>query len=147
MKRNYNKRFFRVIKKGNKFIRNKYSADPLEKIKETGLTGQIIGKGCDKLIATPIHQASYALTGLTYDERYDSPCKGAVTYTGWHLTLSKVCNKTIAFLVTLPICSILLSFMDKDLLISIRVLLGLLPLIWIGYKINGIIKWIKKVLK
>lgn len=143
MNKKYNKQNFRLFQKINKVVRNHCSDDPLEKIKETGLTGKIIGKGCDKLIATPIRQASYALTGLTYDERYDNPCKGAATYTGWHLTLSKVCNKIIAFLLTLPICNILLSSMDRDL----RILLGLLPLIWIGYKINGIIKWIKKVLK
>lgn len=147
MKKKYNKKFFKSFQKANKIIRNKCSADPLEKIKETSLTGKIIGKGCDKLIAIPIHQASYGLSGLTYDERYDNPCKGAATYTGWHLTLSKACNKIIGFLLTLPIWSILLSYMDRDLLISIRILLGLLPLIWIGYKINGIIKWIKKVLK
>ena len=131
----------------NQVIRKKRSADPLEKIKENGLTGKIIGKGCDKLVAAPIHQASYALTGLTYDKRYDNPCKGAITYTGWHLTLSKVCNKIIGFLVALPICNMLLSFVDRDLLMPIRVLLGLLPLIWIGYKINSIVKKIKKVIK
>lgn len=147
MKKKYNKKFFRVFKKTNKVIRNEFSPDPLEKIKDNGLTGKIIGKGCDKLVAVPIHQASYALTGLTYDERYDNPCKGVATYTGWHLTLSKVCNKIISFLVALPICNILISFMDSDLLMPIRILLGVLPLIWIGYKINSIVKKIKKVIK
>ena len=147
MKKKYNKQNFRLFQKINKVVRNQCSDDPLEKIKETGLTGKIIGKSCDKLVSAPIRQASYALTGLTYDKKYDNPCKGVATYTGWQLTLSKAGNKIIGFLLTLPICNLLLSSMDRDLLISIRILLGLLPLIWIGYKISGIIKWIKKVLK
>ena len=37
MARKYSKGFFRIFKKGTKAVRDHYSADPLEEIKETGL--------------------------------------------------------------------------------------------------------------
>ena len=147
MARKYSKGFFRIFKKGTKAVRDHYSADPLEEIKETGLAGKIIGKGADKIIETPIKKVSYAMTGLTYDKNSDNPCKGSATYTVWYMSLKKAAKVFIGFLIGLPICGAFVAFLNADLLTQIRMLLGLVPICLLVAGVCRVVKWFKGLFK
>ena len=147
MARKYSKGFFRIFKKGTKVVRDHCSADPLEEIKETGITGKIIGKGADKILETPIKKTSFALTGLTYDKSHDNPCKGSATYTAWYMILKRLVKIIVGVVLGLPVCGAFVAFLNADLLTQMRMLLGLAPICLLVAGVCRVVKWFKGLFK
>jgi hypothetical protein len=107
-KRDYNKKTYKAFAKTTKKIRNHCSDDPLEEIKMTGLTGEVLGGIIDKPIDTITHKASKALTSLSYDKENDKPYKGSAIYTGWWLILKKVFKRRKNLLQNAKTCGIIM---------------------------------------
>ena len=70
-KRNYNKKTYKAFAKTTKKIRNHCSDDPLEEIKKTGLTGEVLGGIIDKPIDAITHKASNPVSAKK-SERVDN---------------------------------------------------------------------------
>lgn len=80
-KRKYNISIYKLVKKTNKFFRDKFSPNPFQKICDYGVVGKVCGKAGNKLIAPAINDLSYSTTGLCYDKSKDKPIKGSILYT------------------------------------------------------------------
>ena len=142
-KRDYNKKTYKAFAKTTKKIRNHCSDDPLEEIKKTGLTGEVLGGIIDKPIDTITHKASKALTSLSYDKKNDKPYKGSAIYTGWWLILKKVFK--FVFLATLALTpfAYIKNFLEADILTQITMLMGITPTILLGFGIYKVYKFFK----
>ena len=121
-------------------IRNRFAADPMGKVKETGLTGEVIGRVGDNWLEKPIKNASFALTSLTYQKGVDNPMKGSATYTAWYLAISKVVHLIITFMAI----TFFIAFLKADVLSQIRLVAVLLPLVFVYIKIKTWINALKK---
>ena len=142
-KRDYNKKTYKAFAKATKKIRNHCSDDPLEEIKMTGLTGEVLGGIIDKPIDTITHKASKALTSLSYDKENDKPYKGSAIYTGWWLILKKVFK--FVFLATLALTpfAYIKNFLEADILTQITMLMGITPMVLLGIGVYKVIAFIK----
>ncbi len=147
MTKKHNRSFFGLFKFGTKMVRDHCSDDPFEKIKETGVAGKAIGKCGDKLIKTPIHKASYALTGLTYNRKRDNPCKGRAIYTIWHMSLKTIAKLVLGILLSLSVLGHFTSILGADFMTQLRMSSGLILLFLFGYGIHRIEKWLKKIFR
>ena len=123
-----------------RMFRNHFAADPMGKVKETGLTGEVIGRVGDKLLEKPIQKGAYALAGISYDPRKDDARKGSFLYTVWHFVLSKGANIIIGIMAA----ALLISFLKADALSQIKLVAFLLPLVFVYIKIKTWINALKK---
>lgn len=80
-RRTYNKKFYKVFKRGNGFVRDKVTPDPLEQLNEYGIFGKVINKFGNKILKNPIHKLTRSIVGNMYDPKTDKPYKGSILYT------------------------------------------------------------------
>ena len=144
MARKYNKKGYGIFKKGTKAIRDHCSPDPMEKIKNTGATGKMIGDVGNSIIEKPIQNASYELTSLTYDKKKDHPCKGSATYTAWYMGIKGFLKILIGGLLGTSLLAGVVCFLNADFLTQIKMTAGLLPIIFIIYIVNKIKSFFSK---
>jgi hypothetical protein len=123
-------------------IRNRFAADPMGKVKETGLTGEVIGRVGDNLLEKPIKNASFALTSLTYQKGVDTPAKGSATYTAWYLAISKVVHLIITFMAI----TFFIAFLKADVLSQIKFVAATIPLLFLILGIRTVVGKAKKAL-
>lgn len=121
-------------------IRNRFAADPMGKVKETGLTGEVIGRAGEKLLEEPIKNASFALTSLTYQNGVDNPMKGSATYTAWYLAISKVVHLIITFMAI----TFFIGFLKMDMLSQIKFVAAIIPFLFL---IVGVLAFVRKMKK
>lgn len=81
MKRKYNHKFYGIIKNVNSVVRDKCSPNPTKSLGIFGIIGKILGFIINKIIVFPIHLLAFAITGLFYNKRKNSPYKGSFIYT------------------------------------------------------------------
>lgn len=143
-KRKYNHNTYKIISKGGKVVRDKFAPDPLEEVKNTGITGKVIGEVGDSLLEKPIRNVSYAMTGLGYDKDKDNPCKGSVTYTAWYMGIKRVLKFIVGFILSSSVLAGCVTFLRADLLTQARITWGMVPLALI---ICAVVKFIKKIKK
>ena len=101
MKRKYNHKFYGIIKNVNSVVRDKCSPDPTKSLGIFGLIGKILGFIINKIIAFPIHLLAFAITGLFYNKRKNSPYKGSFIYTFVSIGLMFVFVGAIGLIVKL----------------------------------------------
>lgn len=123
-----------------RMIRNRFAADPMGKVKETGLTGEVIGRVGDNLLEKPIKNASFALTSLTYQKGVDTPAKGSATYTAWYLAISKVVHLIITFMAI----TFFIAFLKADVLSQIKFVAAIIPFLFL---IVGVLAFVRKMKK
>ena len=121
-------------------IRNRFAADPMGKVKETGLTGEVIGRAGDHLLEKPIKNASFALTSLTYQKGVDNPAKGSATYTAWYLAISKV----VYLIITFMAITFFIAFLKADVLSQIKFVAAIIPFLFL---IVGVLAFVRKMKK
>ena len=138
MARKYNKKFYSIFRRGTKAVRNHCSPDPMEKIKNTGATGKMIGDVGNSIIEKPIQDTSYALTSLTYDKKKDHPCKGSATYTAWYMGIKGFLKIFFGILLGLPLLATVVRFLNADFLTQVKMTSGLLPIVFFIYIVNKI---------
>ena len=138
MARKYNKKFYSIFRRGTKAVRNHCSPDPMEKIKNTGVTGKMVGDVGNSIIEKPIQKASYALTGVSYNKKKDNPCKGSVTYTAWYMGIKGFLKIFFGILLGLPLLAIVVRFLNADFLTQVKMTSGLLPIFFFIYIVNKI---------
>ncbi|MGN1104770.1 MAG: hypothetical protein ACI4QI_07875 [Candidatus Coproplasma sp.] len=143
-KRKYNHNAYKIISKGGKVVRDKFAPDPLEEVKNTGITGKAIGEVGDSLLEKPIHKASYAMAGLSYDKEKDNPCKGSVTYTAWYMGIKRALKFIVGCILSSSVLAGFVAFLRADLLTQAKITLGMVPLALI---IIAVVKFIKKFFK
>ena len=80
-RRTYNKKFYNVFKKGNGYVRDKITPDPLNQLNEYGVLGKVTNKIGNEMIKTPIHKLTRSIVGNMYDPKTEKPYKGSVLYT------------------------------------------------------------------
>ena len=138
MARKYNKKFYSIFRRGTKAVRNHCSPDPMEKIKNTGVTGKMVGDVGNSIIEKPIQKASYALTGVSYNKKKDNPCKGSATYTAWYMGIKGFLKIFFGILLGLPLLAIVVRFLNADFLMQVKMTSGLLPIFFFIYIVNKI---------
>ena len=80
-RRTYNKKLYNTFKKGNGFIRNKVTPDPLNQFNEYGVLGKVVNKIGNSIIKTPIHNITRNIVGNMYNPKTEKPYKGSFLYT------------------------------------------------------------------
>ena len=101
MSRKYNHKVYGGVKKFNSVIRDKCSPDPGSALNVFGVIGKILGFIITKIIAFPIHLLAFAITGLFYNKRKDSPYKGSFIYTLASMGLMFIVAGAIGLIVKL----------------------------------------------
>ena len=101
MSRKYNHKLYGGVKKFNAVVRDKCSPDPGGALKAFGVIGKILGFIITKIIAFPIHLLAFAITGLFYNKRKDSPYKGSFLYTVVSIGLMFLVTGAIGLVVKL----------------------------------------------
>ncbi|MBQ4510136.1 MAG: hypothetical protein II984_05380 [Clostridia bacterium] len=80
-KRLYNKKIYNAFKKGNGYVRDKITPDPLNQLNEYGIFGKVVNKIGNKILKKPIHKLTRSLVGNIYDFKKEKPYKGSILYT------------------------------------------------------------------
>ena len=80
-RRAYNKKCYNIFKKGNGFIRDKITPDPLDRLNEYGIFGKVTNKIGNKILKKPIHNLTRSIVGNMYDSKKEKPYKGSILYT------------------------------------------------------------------
>ena len=145
MARKYSKKGYGFFKKGTKVIREHCAPDPMEKIKNTGATGKMIGDVGDSIIEKPIQKASYALTGVSYNKKKDHPCKGSATYTAWYIGIKGVLKIIFGILLGLPLLAVVVRFLNADFITQVKMTSGLLPIFFLIYAVSKIKDFFSKI--
>ena len=94
-RRTYNKKFYNVFKKGNGYVRDKITPDPLNQLNEYGVLGKVTNKIGNEMLKTPIHKLTINIVGNMYDPKTEKPYKGSILYT---ITKVIVCVAISVFL-------------------------------------------------
>ena len=94
-RKTYNKKFYNVFKKGNGYVRDKITPDPLNQLNEYGVLGKVANKIGNEMIKTPIHKLTRNIVGNMYDPKTEKPYKGSILYT---ITKIFVCFAVSMFL-------------------------------------------------
>lgn len=142
-KRDYNKKRYKAFAKTTKKIRNHCSDDPVDEIKKTGLTGEVLGNIIDKPIDAITHKASKALTSLSYDKENDKPYKGSAIYTGWWLILKKVFKFVFFATLTFTPFVYIKKILEADILTQITMFMGITPMVLLGIGVYKFIRFVK----
>ncbi len=70
-----------MFKKGNGFVRDKITPDPLDQLNECGVFGKITNKIGNEILKDPIHKVTRSIVGNMYDPKTEKPYKGSILYT------------------------------------------------------------------
>ena len=144
MKERFNKTGFRLFQKIMELVRKIVSTDPFEKIKELGVLGRVIGRFFDRITEPLIRKMSYRSTGIPYNRKRDKPYKGSAIYTFNYISIKKVFKIVFDILIALPVFSFFIQFLTADFITQLRILLGFVPFMLIGWGIYNIIRWFKR---
>ena len=112
-KSNFN--FFKIFSKITRFIRNRFSDDPLDPLKKLGCIGKIVASFAAKLVDRVIHMLSYLVTGLFYSRKRDSSCVGSVIYTISNVGIKKLFKRFFVFTLTFASMTQLVRFLKIDI--------------------------------
>ena len=99
MKRKYNYKFYGCVKNFNAVVRDKCGPNPTAVLNVFGTIGKILSFIINKIIAFPIHLIAFAITGLFYNKRKNSPYKGSFIYTLVSIGLMFVVASIIGLIV------------------------------------------------
>ena len=80
MKRKYNRKLYRLVKKTNSIIRDKYAPDPGAEFHRFGSVGKVVGWLFNYLIKKPVQLLTFSLVGLFYRKDRHSPFLGSFLY-------------------------------------------------------------------
>lgn len=70
-----------MFKKGNEYVRDKITPDPLDQLNEYGVLGKVTNWIGIEMIKTPIHKLTRSIVGNMYDPKTEKPYKGSILYT------------------------------------------------------------------
>ncbi len=131
MARKYNKTIYKIFSTGTKVFRSHCSANPMEKIEEKGAEGKMIASIGNKILEKPVQKLSYGLTSLSYNKETDNPCKGSVVYTVYYMLIKRALKLFLGVLVMIFSTAFVMRFLNADLLMKIRLSIGLVVFILI----------------
>lgn len=89
MKRKYNYNEYKLFKKVGCVVRDKISPDFGAIFSSNfGFLGEVIAFIFKYFIAKPLHFLTFAIVGLVYNKKNDSPYKGSALYTVFSIALA-----------------------------------------------------------
>jgi len=144
LKERFNKTGFRLFQKIMELVRKIVSTDPFERIKEQGVLGCVIGRFFDRITEPLIHKMSYRSTSIPYNRKRDKPYKGSAIYTFNYISIKRAVKFIFDIIIVLPFFSFIIQFLTADFITQLRILLGFVPFMLIGWGIYNIIKRFKR---
>ena len=127
-KRNFN--FFKIFSKITKFIRDRFSDDPLEPLRKLGCIGGIVANFIAKIVDKVIHILSYLFTGLFYKKNRDNSCLGSIIYTISNIGIKNLFKRFVIFTLAFASMTQLARFLEIDILPDLPLVSNLMDIVF-----------------